>query len=169
LGPLVTNYIIHFIWKYVFSWPAILWSEPIKMPSKNVPLVAKIITSGSWKEQRKSKLSYLLFSSSRVSSVDIVTGYRLNGQHSIPSSAIFSKSPYHQDWFWGPPSLRWNGYRGTFSLGKAARACSWPCLSSSEAQNGGAVPLLPHTHACHSAYQIKHRDNFMNTPPVQVS
>ena len=43
------------------------------------------------------------------SSVGIATGYGLDGPGSNPGGAeIFRISP---DWPWGPPSLRYNGYR----------------------------------------------------------
>ena len=55
----------------------------------------------------------------RVSSVSIVTCYRLDGQgiESWWGGEIFYTCP---DWTWGPPSLPYNGYQ-VFPGGKAAR------------------------------------------------
>jgi hypothetical protein len=50
---------------------------------------------------------------SRDSSVGIATGYRLDGQSSIPGEGkrLFSTSQ-RVDRLWGPPSLLSDGYRG---------------------------------------------------------
>jgi hypothetical protein len=52
-------------------------------------------------------------SKSIYSSVVIATGYRLDGQGSIPSRGKrFFSSPQHPDQLWGLPSLLSNGYWG---------------------------------------------------------
>jgi hypothetical protein len=70
---------------------------------------------------------------SRDSAVGIATGYGLDdrgvGVRVPVGSRIFS-SPRRPDRLWGPPNLLSNGYRGSFTRGKAAGAWSWPLSSS---------------------------------------
>jgi hypothetical protein len=55
---------------------------------------------------------------SRDSSVDIATGYGLDGRGSIPGkSKIFVSTPQRLDRLWDPPSFLINGYRGLFPRG----------------------------------------------------
>jgi hypothetical protein len=58
---------------------------------------------------------------SRGSSVNIVSGYGLDdraiGVRSSAGAKDFSLYPLYPDRLWGPPSLLYNGYRGSFSRG----------------------------------------------------
>jgi hypothetical protein len=80
---------------------------------------------------------------SRDSSIGIVTGHVLDGPDSIPGSAKFFLSPQSPVRHWSPPSLIYNGYRGSL-LGMKCPVCeahhSPP--SSPEVKNDGVVPLL---------------------------
>jgi hypothetical protein len=58
----------------------------------------------------------------RDASVGIATGCGLDAPGSIRGSARFFSFPQRRDRLWGPPSLLSNGYRGSFSAGKAAGA-----------------------------------------------
>jgi hypothetical protein len=57
-----------------------------------------------------------------------VTGYKLEGRGSIPGSSEIFSSAQRADRLWGPPSLKFNGYRGSFPGGKAAGMWSSPHL-----------------------------------------
>jgi hypothetical protein len=87
---------------------------------------------------------------SRNSSVDISTGYELDGRGSIPVTVkIFFSSPQRPDRIWDLPSLLSNGYRGLFPRGvkRPGREAALSSLSSAEVKNGGAIlPLRIHLH-----------------------
>jgi hypothetical protein len=62
---------------------------------------------------------------SRDSAVGIATGYGLEDRGvgvQVPVGSRIFSSPRHPDRLWGPPSLLFNGYRGSFLGSKAAGA-----------------------------------------------
>jgi hypothetical protein len=97
----------------------------------------------------------LLYSSKQISgseifisgdnSVDIATGYGLDGRSSISGrSKRFFCSPQSQERLCGPPNRLSNGNTGSSSEGKAAGGEIDHSLSySAEVKNGGAVPPFP--------------------------
>jgi len=51
---------------------------------------------------------------------------------SIPGKGKrFFSSSKHPDQLWGPPSLLFSGYQGSFSGGKVVEVCSWLLTSTS--------------------------------------
>jgi hypothetical protein len=85
---------------------------------------------------------------SRDFSVDIATGYGLDGQVSIPGRGnMFFSPPQRQNLLWGPPGLPYNGYPGLFPPGggvkRSGREADHPSPSSAEVRDGGDIPLLP--------------------------
>jgi hypothetical protein len=59
-----------------------------------------------------------IYCRSRGSSVSIVSDYGLNDRCSIPDrGSVFFLQPLRPDRLWGPPSLLYNGYRGSFPRG----------------------------------------------------
>jgi hypothetical protein len=97
----------------------------------------------------------------RDSSVDIATGYGLDGPDSIPGSARFFPSPERPDRLWGLPSLLSNGYRGLFppEVKRQGREADHSLPSSAEVKKVGAIPPLPHVLM---AYCLSHlaQDSF---------
>jgi hypothetical protein len=90
-------------------------------------------------------------------------GLRLDGRGSIPCKGkSWFSTPQSPDRLWGPPSLLYNGYRGS-SLGvkRPGREADHSLPSSAEVKNGGAIPLLPRMSLWHSSELIKHSDNFI--------
>jgi hypothetical protein len=68
-----------------------------------------------------------------VSIERIETGYGLDDRGigvRVPIGSRIFSSPCRPDRLWSPPNLLSNGYRGLFSVGKAAGAWSWPLTSS---------------------------------------
>jgi hypothetical protein len=64
---------------------------------------------------------YISLFRSRVSSGSIVSDYGLDDRGSIPGRGKgFFLYPLCPDGLWGPPSLLYNGYRGSFPGGKSA-------------------------------------------------
>jgi hypothetical protein len=60
---------------------------------------------------------------SRDSAVGIATRYGLDNRGvrvQVPVGLRIFSSPCRSDWLWGPPSLLYNGYQGSFSGGKVA-------------------------------------------------
>jgi hypothetical protein len=74
----------------------------------------------------KDRLVSFLFNTtlfmSRGSSVSIVSDYGLDDRGSIPDRGrgFFLPLAFRPDRLWGPPSLLYNGYRGSFLLVKSA-------------------------------------------------
>jgi hypothetical protein len=69
---------------------------------------------------------------SRDSSVGIATGYELDDREvgfRVPVGVRIFTSPHRPDGLRGPSNLLSNGYRGSFSGGKAVGAWSWPFTS----------------------------------------
>jgi hypothetical protein len=97
----------------------------------------------------------------RDSSVGIATGYRLDGRSSIPGRDKIFSSPQRPDRLWGPPSLLFNGYRGSFpGVKQPGPEADHSPPSSTEVKNCGAVSPLPHMSSWYGAKLIKRRDNF---------
>jgi hypothetical protein len=72
----------------------------------------------------------------------IATGYGFNGPGSIPGRSIFSSSQ-RPDRLRGPPSLLFNGYRGSFpGVKRKGREADHSPLSSVKVTKGGAIPQL---------------------------
>jgi hypothetical protein len=72
----------------------------------------KLMLVKQWMNPLLVKLNVLTLIGIRDRSVSIVTGHGLDGQGSIPGSAIFFSYPLCPDRLWGPPSLLFHGYRG---------------------------------------------------------
>jgi hypothetical protein len=70
--------------------------------------------------------------------------------------------PQCPDRRWDPPSLLSNGYWGLLPQGvrRSGHIADPSPPSSAEVKESGAIPPLPHMSSWHSAYLIKHRDNF---------
>jgi hypothetical protein len=90
---------------------------------------------------------------SRICPIVIATGYGLHGPGSIPGSAKFFSSPQLPDGVGAPPSLLSIRYRGAISpeIKRLGRDTDHSHRSSSEVENGGAIPPLPHMSSRHSA------------------
>jgi hypothetical protein len=61
---------------------------------------------------------------SRDSAIGIATVYGLDDQGfgvRVPVGSRIFSSPHHSDWFWSPPGLLSNGYRGNFPRGLSGR------------------------------------------------
>jgi hypothetical protein len=98
-------------------------------------------------------------------SVSVATGYRLNGQGSIPGRgkifilciastvAVEHTQPPIQ-WVFGAisPGVKQPGHEADHSP-----------LSSAEVKNGQAIPVFPHMTSWHSTELIKHRGDFTFT------
>jgi hypothetical protein len=103
-----------------------------------------------------------LYYRSRNSSVGIVTGYVLDCLGSFPGGdetfclfhSVHAGSGAHSVSY---PMGTGDSFPGDKAAGHEADH-SPP--SSVEFKNGGAMPPLPHTSSWHSAWSIKHRDNF---------
>jgi hypothetical protein len=66
----------------------------------------------------------MTFSGSWDSIVSIANGYRLEGQGVgvlVLVQERFFSSPCRPDWFWGPPTLLFNGYRRLFPQEQSSR------------------------------------------------
>jgi hypothetical protein len=81
----------------------------------------------------------------RVRSVGIGTGYRLDGQCTIPGSARLFSYPQRPDRLWGPPTVLSNMYQGSvLGLKRPGRDADHSPPSIAEAKNGRAIPPVPH-------------------------
>jgi hypothetical protein len=75
------------------------------------------------------------------SSVGIATGYGLDGRGvglRVMVVERFFFSPRRPDWFWGPPSLLYNGYQGLFpreGVKRAGREADHSPRTSAEVKN----------------------------------
>jgi hypothetical protein len=76
--------------------------------------------------QRKYIMYMYIIRRNRDSSVDITTGYRLDGPVSIPGMARFSSSPQRTDRLCGPLSLLFNEYWGDFLVDRATGTWNSP-------------------------------------------
>jgi hypothetical protein len=64
----------------------------------------------------------------------------------------FLSTPQHSDRLWGPSSLLSDGYRAlSWGVKWPMREADQSPLSSVQAKNGGAIPMLPHMPSYHGA------------------
>jgi hypothetical protein len=137
-------------------------------------VIGPLLTQDIYEEFDSRRVKPLLFLSSFIyytadvlrfffcyllSSVGIVTGYRLDDMDSIPAMARFFFSAASRPTLRPTHPLQW--LQRLISLG-----VKWPGHetdhsppTTAEEKNGRAIPPLPHMSSWHSAYLIKHRNN----------
>jgi hypothetical protein len=98
----------------------------------------------------------------RDSSVGIATGCGLDVRHSfLGRTRNFSILHSFQTGSGAHPASYPMGTEGSFpGVKRPGREADRSPTSNAEVKNGGAIPALPRTSSCSSAYVIKHKDNF---------
>jgi hypothetical protein len=95
-------------------------------------------------------------------SVGIIMGYGLDGRSSIPGrdNRFLSTAVSRPTLGITQPHIQW--VSGALLLGvmRPDREADHSPPSSSEVQNDGAVPPLPHTSSWHGTLSLKHKNNF---------
>jgi hypothetical protein len=93
--------------------------------------------------------------------IGIAAGYCLDDREvgiRVPVGSRILSFPRRPDRLWGPPNLLSNGYRRP--LKRQGREAAHSPPASAEVKKMWIYTSTPHTPSRHSAYLIKHRDNF---------
>jgi hypothetical protein len=115
-----------------------------------------------WRKCSQFKILHQCMHKSRGSAVGTVTAYGLDDRGVevlVPVGSRIFTSTYCINWLWGPPSLLFNGYPGLKQPGREAGHSPPPSVEVKKTR----IYTFPHTSSVHSAYLVKHRDNFTFT------